>query len=303
MFRSIFQPVAAVCALAALLSLNACQKDNELTATPDTPTNSIAGQRNQLIYGVSVASGLQPSRLVEITQATGIVNNAILMNADLGGGNTAPLNDVRGICYVGNGKYVISTGANPIDFLANALLSLDVTTGLAYYLSSSTVGMVTDIDYDPISGNIYGLSGNNLVTITGGAFNTYAIAPITGLPAGYTAKGLTMIGDLNNGTQINIALTQNGNTGTTFVYKVSVTGVSGFIAQLLPDNQLRGGNCGLSYQLTPGSEMYINRNITSGVPGAGLNRLGGWPNQGVVNTGVYGAAGWNLDDMSSDVGQ
>ncbi len=299
-----FQPIAAAGALVALLSLNACQKDHDLTTVTDAPANTTATQRNQVFYGVSVATPGQPSQLVEIDQNSGIVTNSMPINMDLGGGNTVPLNDVRGICYLGNGKYAITTSPSPIDFMTNALLTLDVNTGLAYFLSSSN-GPISDIDYDPVSGNIYGLSGNNLVTISGGAFNNYASIGINGLPAGYTAKGLTMIGNAAQGaTQINIALTRNGNLGTTFVYKVDPnTGTTGFIAQLLPDASLRGGNCGLSYQLTPGSEMYINRNTFTFVPGPGLNRLGGWPNQGVIGTGVYGAAGWNLDDMSSDVGQ
>jgi len=302
MTRSFFFPIALFGLLAALFTLNACQKDVDL-ADQTTPVTH-ATQRYQVFYGVTVASPGKPSQLVEINQASGLVTNVLPIQLDQGGGNFLPVNDVRGICYMGNGKYIISTGPDPIDFLSNALMDLDVTTGTAYFLSSSTVGTVSDIDFDPLSGNIYGLRGNNIVTISGGGYTNYAMVAMAGLPAGYTAKGLTMIGDINiPSTQVNIALTQNGNFGTTFVYKVNpASGVTGFIAQLLPNAQLSGGNCSLSFQLQPGSEMYINRNTSNVFPGLGLNRLGGWPNQGVVATGVYGANGFNFEDLSSDVG-
>ncbi|MCC7505776.1 MAG: hypothetical protein IT259_10760 [Saprospiraceae bacterium] len=303
MTRKFLFPLAALVLLAALLALNACQKDVELTSVAK-PTDGVADQRNQLFYGVTEFSPGKPSQLVEIDQNSGQVTNVLPMQADLGGGNFFPLDDVRGICYMGGGKYMIMTGFNPIDFLNEALLDLDVASGNAYYISTSTVGPISDIDYDPVTDNIYGLQGTRIVTINGPGFTNYnAPVQIQNLPFGYTPKGLTMIGDVNLGTQVNIALTRNAFAGTTFVYKVNpATGQSGFIAQLLPDVELQGGNCALSYQLQPASEMYINRNTATVFPGLGLNRLGGWPNQGVIGTGNYGGDGFNYEDLSSDVG-
>ncbi|MFN8302344.1 MAG: hypothetical protein U0U46_07615 [Saprospiraceae bacterium] len=300
MQRFFFQRLLPVALLAALFSLNACQKDVDITSelTPD----GTATQRNQVFYGVSQFNGaLVPSRVFEINQGSGLITAAFGPTVN---GTGAVITDIRGICYLGSGiKYAIMTGPNNgAGVPNNALMTLNVSTQEAFFVSSSTVGTVSDIDYDPLTGNIYGLRGNDLVIIDGASgLQTYSTVAIQGLPAGHTARGLTMIGDVNLGTQINVASTVGGVAGSTQVRKVDPnTGVSGFIATLLPGNQLNGGNCGLGYQLTPNSQLFVNR--TNGGAGFGLNNAA-WPGQGNVLTTVWGAAGVNFDDLSSDVGQ
>ncbi|MBL7804161.1 MAG: hypothetical protein JNL02_10535 [Saprospiraceae bacterium] len=303
MYRSFFQRFFSVALLAALFSLNACQKDVDLTPTEANP-EGVAGERNQIFYGVSQFGGaLVPSRVFEIDQNTGAINIAFSPTVN---GTGAAITDIRGICYLGSGiKYAIMTGPNNGPGVPNnSLMTLNVNTQEAFFVSTSTlVGVVSDIDYDPLTGNIYGLRGNDLVIIDGpSGLQNYNAVAIQGLPAGHTVRGLTMIGDVNVGTQINIASTSAGFGATTQMRKVDPnTGVTGFIATLLPGNQLNGGNCGLSYQLTPNSDLFINRNGT-GIAGFGLNNTA-WPNQGNVGTAVWGAAGVNFDDLSSDVGQ
>ncbi len=306
MQRSFFQRLLAVAVFAALFSLNACQKDAELTPSTVTP-EGIATQRNQQFYGVTVYGGAgNPSRVLQIDQNTGFVIGQVNVVYTLPNNTQLPVTDIRGICYLGNGiKYAITTGPNnPFGVPNNALMTLNVTTGDAYFVSTSTQGTISDIDYDPVSGNIYGLANNTntLVVIGAGAFNVYTPVAINGLPGGYTCRGLTMIGDLTLGiTQINVAMT-NGTGGNALVYKVDPnTGTSGYIADLLPAAELANGHCGIGFQLKPASQLFINRNNFN-FNGSGLNSLG-WPNQGPVGTAVWGAAGFNFEDLSSDVNQ
>lgn len=303
MYRSFFQRFFSVALLAALFSLNACQKDVDLTSTTTT-TEGIAGERNQLFYGVTIYGGpATPSRVVEIDQNTGFPtgNNFVPFITVLG--NQLPIEDITGICYLGGGiKYAIMTGQNTTNVPANSLMTLNIATGEAFFVSTSTVGPVSDIDYDPISGNVYGLQGNSLVTISGGGLNNYAVTPLQGLTAGHSARGLTMIGDVNQGaTQINISTTSTGFFASTEARKVDPnTGITGLIGTLLPGNELNGGNCSLSYQLQPNSQLYISRNGT-GIAGSGLNNTF-WPSQGAIPTANWGANGFNFGDLSSDVG-
>lgn len=310
MQRSFFQRLFAVAIFAALFSLNACQKDTDLTQSTGVTPEGTASQRNPVFYGVTVyGSPAKPSVVVEIDEASGFVLSTWTPFYTLPSGGTVNITDMKGICYLSNGiKYAITTGTNNAPGVpVNALMTLNVATHEAFFVSSSTVGTVSDIDYDPISGNIYGLANNTntLVTIGAGAFNVYTATAILGLPAFHTARGLTMIGDFNQGiTQINIGLTQNGAAGTAQIYKVDpATGVSGFIAALLPAVELQGANCGLGYQLKATSQMYINRNTFTLVPGLGLNGLT-WPPAGSpAATANYGGTGFNFEDLSSDVNQ
>lgn len=302
MQRSLFHSLRAAGLLAALISLNACQKEANLAPELPLPVSEDASARYQTFYGVTVFNGaLTPSQLVQIDQGTG--NAFVLPQITYNGLNVT---DVRGICYLGGTfKYAIMTGTgNPFGVPANSLFTLNIATSQAFYVSTSNVGTVSDIDYDPLTQTIYGLNGNNLVLITGGGFNIYNAVPITGLAPGYTARGLTMFGNIATGTQVHIACTQNGAVGTTLVYKVAPTGVTGFIGDLQPANELQGANCALSYQLTPTSELYVNRNaFNPGTLVPGLNQVtGGWPQQGTMPTNIWGAAGFNFEDLSSDIG-
>lgn len=306
MQRSFFQRLFAVALFAALFSLNSCQKDVELTPSTVTPEGT-ATQRNPTFFGVTVyGSPFKPSIVVELDEASGFVLNTWAPFFTLPGGGTVNITDIKGICYLSGGiKYAITTGPNNAPGVPNdALLTLNVATHEAFFLSFSTVGTVSDIDYDPLTGAIYGLANNsnNLVAITGGGFNAYTVTPITGLPFGATARGLTMIGDINiPSTQINIGLTQNGAVGTAQVYKVNPAGVSGFIANLLPAVELQGANCGMGYQLKATSQLYINRNTFTVVPGVGLNNVT-WPPAGSpAATAVWGGVGFNFEDLSSDI--
>lgn len=303
MQRYLFRSLCAAGTLAALFCLHACQKEAEPT-TPAT-ANGTATPRYAVFYGVTVATATQPSVLNEIDQNTGLVTNSLPIALDQGGGSTLPIDDVRGICYLGQGKYAITTAPNPIDVLTEALMFIDVTTGLTTYVSTSTVGTVSDIDYDPVADVIYGLQGNNLVIIAGPNYDTYTSTPLTGFNAGYTARGLTMVGDVTaQDIHLEVAATQNGPNGTAEVYKVDVPFfVVDWFATLDPANDFWGGNCGLSYQLTPASELYVNRSALPTVTTVpGLNRCGGWPQNGTVNTGAYDTNGFDYEDLTSDIG-
>lgn len=303
MQRSLFHSLRAAGLLAALFFMNACQKEANLAPEAPLPVTEDASARYNAFYGITVFNGaLQPSQLVQIDQGTG--NAFVLPQIFYNGINVT---DVRGICYLGSQfKYAITTGTgNPFGVPANSLFTLNIATSEAFYVSTSNVGTVSDIDYDPITQAIYGLNGNNLIAITGGGFNVYTSTPMVGLAPGYVARGLTMFGDINGaGTQIHIACTQNGAVGTTLVYKVAPAGVTGFIGDLQPANELQGANCALSYQLTPNSDLYVNRNaFNPGILVPGLNQVtGGWPQQGTMPTNIWGAAGFNFEDLSSDIG-
>jgi hypothetical protein len=294
--------------LLGLMFFAACKKEAFDPTTEAVPSNNVVTSRglNGLIAGITVYAPGNPSQLVVMDDAAGGVQYAIPV-VDV---NNQPLDDIKGICLAGNNRYYISTGINNILSTSNnTLFALDITTGVATPISGSTVGTVSDIDYNPADGNLYGLADNNnrLIRISNSAgpftftFDTYAVVGnITGIAFNHTAKGLTVIRDAS-GVSLKVAATTPAYNfgGNCTLYDVPFTaGAATFVANLLPNVELQGGHCAIGYDADI-SRFQVNRQagpIAVVVPGLNITS---WPLPTPANTFFWGGVGFNFEDITS----
>lgn len=289
---------------ASALYLSSCQKETLQTVQPDTQQN-IAGDRAPVIFGVSVFRPNNPSQLFSLDAATGNVLNAVGVFYVDANGNQIAINDLKGVCVV-NEQVFVTSGYNALDVISNGLFKVNPQTGQAGLISNSpaSVGTVSDIDIDPTTNAIYGLSNNSnrLVRINGANWNAYAtVGNITGL-GGISATGLSLTRDAF-GNRIVVAAT-NVTAGGVNVYSVPNTaGAAAFLTSVIPAGDLAGGHCGIGFDVdlavngTGG--MLLNRNSNNGL---GLN-LFDWnaPFNVNTNSAFWGGAGVNFEDLSSDI--
>jgi hypothetical protein len=74
-------------------------------------------------------------------------------------------------------------------------------------------------------------------------------------------------------------------------------GAATFLTELAPGGVFAGGHCGIGFDLDL-NHLAINRN------NGGLNEINPWPGPlftPVTNTNFWGAAGLNLEDLSSSI--
>jgi len=301
-------PISSLCAaiLVAAAMFSSCQK--EATLIPEAPvaqpSGSVSGRAGAMMFGVTTLKSGAPCQLVTMDPATETVLAAVNVTYN---GNL--MNDLKGVCCVNDQVYV-TTGPNPVDALNNLLLRVNPQTGQAGLISQSTVGTVSDIDYNPISGEIKGLlnNSNRLVTINGAGFVNYAVANFTlPLSAGHRASGLTWVrGSLQDPNALGLKVAAANptvlNGGPVQYYEVPAAGgVATFEAVINPIAELGGANCGLGYISSLGNigRVFINKNRSSDV-NTGLNRfehLVPLNNPtGSVDTGIDG---FDFEDLSS----
>ncbi len=295
--------LASLTLLVSLFAFNACQKDG-ITIDQNAPSTEAlhAGDRAPIMYGVTVWAPGKPSRLIEISTATGNVMNGLgtVVFMNTGGGNVN-LDDLKGVCWVNGELFVTTGGSNPAGF-NNMLVSVDPVTGQATFLSFSTVGTVSDIDFDEKTGTIFGLRSNTntLISITNnGAWANYAnLGAINNLGNGFVAKGLSMVRDNNGNDRIMVAATANSQLTTARIYSVPpVAGFATFLADINPAAELTRGHCGIGFDFSLNT-MFINR--TFSVPVAGLNSFA-WaaPLPNPTNSAIWGGIGFAYEDLTT----
>lgn len=305
--------------LAGLFAFNACQKDG-LTPkeSPETtPIVSAVRSPEHITYGVTLYDGVTPSQIVAIDEATGAVLATFPAFVDpyfgTSGSSPVQLVDLKGICRTSWGQFFITTGPGCFpNIYDNTLYKVNVDLngtnlplGLcSYFASTSPFGApVSDLEFDPNTQHFFGLlnNTNQLVEIVDNGTN-YGIYlgpyPITGIPAGSTLKGLTLVRD-NTGQYLVGAANRTGSTGTaTSLYRIPFAGgAANFITSLLPQNDISGGHCGIGFDLDL-NHLIVNRRTF-----LGLNEINPWaPPLGLAtNTTFWGATGFNFEDLSSSV--
>lgn len=295
--------------LVVAIAFTACQKEDQLI--PQAPIEQLGGNVGSRapgdpIYGVTTFKAGIPCLLVTMDPAAETVlgNTTVTVNGNV-------INDLKGVCRVGNRVYV-TTGPNPVDALSNMLLDVNPQTGVATVVSYSTVGTVSDIDYNPLTGVITGLrnNSNRLVNINGAGFANYAQVNFAlPLSSGYTARGLTWVrSSLIDPNLVSLKVAAAiGNTtvgGPIKYFEVPVTGGNAtFEAVINPNNQLAGGNCGLGYVSWLGNigRVFINKNGFTDA-NTGLNRFEhAIPLNNPTNSASSNISGFNFEDLSTDL--
>jgi hypothetical protein len=292
--------LASLSLLAALIGFSSCEKDS--LQTPGQAPVLTTTDRAPLMYGVTIYSPGKPSKLIEINVANGAVLNApgVQLSVDFGGGAIL-IDDLKGVCLINGGVYATTGPNNTVDALNDALIRVaDVVTGASTVVSYSTVGTVSDIDYDELTGTIYGLrnNSNNLISITGGGFNVYtAVGAITNLGGGFVSKGLSFVRD-GGGDRLVVAANANSGLQSARICSVPLTaGAATFLANVTPASQTGSGNCGIGFQFGINS-MVINRSNTVTV--AGLNSFA-WANPlpNPSASALWGGVGYHYEDLTS----
>ena len=129
------------------------------------PTNPSApsSDRAAETYGVSVFTAPNPS-LLHTMDVNGNVINSVQVYFFNSAGTQIFVKDLKGVC-VANGATFVTTGFDPIDAYCYMFMRVDPHTGFAtvHGYSSSAIGAVSDIDYDPITDMFYGLQNNRFV--------------------------------------------------------------------------------------------------------------------------------------------
>lgn len=247
---------------------------------------------NGEIVGVSLFDGVNPSQIVTMDDATGNVQ----FNVPAAYNGTYPLDNLKGICYYATNSYFLTADLPSSAPVVNSFFRVNNTNGVANFVTAipGTVGVISDIEYDEIDNIMYGLqdNSNNLVVVTGflGAPN-YTVLAINGLPNGYTAQGLALVGQ-------HVYIAASSAAGDTKLYAVdTATGAAGFISDMTPTADLAGGHCGLGYD-ADFKHLLINRfNNPSGTPVAGVNDAS-WPFTGNPTvTAFWGGSDWDFEDL------
>lgn len=288
--------------LLVITAFQACQKD-PLPAS-NTPENTplLATNRDGYLYGVTPGTPNAPSILMTLSTA-GSGGAIYGIHVEIAGHTPAQpviIHNLTGICTV-DGEVFVSTGPNVVNSYSNLLLKVDPFTGEGVVLSQSNIGAVSDIEYDPKTGTIYGLLNNQNVLVSISKENdnwgTYKkIGPITNLEAGYVARGLSMVQDAT-GDKLVVAATRTVG-GNAQLYAVPFTaGSATFLANVSPASQLATGHCALGFDGQHGL-MLINRRPSA--LGLGLNAikwLAPLPTPSISS--IWGTEGYGYVDLSS----
>ncbi len=277
----------------------ACQKESVQLASSGIKDIAV-GDRATPIYGVTVFSAGNPSQLV-LMDASGAVQSTLSLFIDNGLGQPIAIDDLKGVCWV-NGRLFVTTGFHAVDAYSFMLAEVKTSTGELSKLSNSTIGAISDIDYDQPSSAIYGLANNanRLVSIldNGNAWNIYnTIGNITNLGGSYIAKGLTLL-KTANGSRLAVAAT-TANFGNAQLYQVPFTaGAATLLSVINPANDLATGHCGLGYDAGINSVL-INRRASAGF---GLNSFA-WnpPLPNPTNSAFWGGTGSNFEDLTTSL--
>ena len=128
-------PLLAIGVFAAIILLNACQKDAGLDTVKGIKDDVTASNRAQICYGVNVYDGVNPCSIIQLDNATGNVTNVAAQATYVDNNNiTYNLDNLKGICLTGWGQYFMTTGnpinptVNPTLIYNNALFKVDPTT-------------------------------------------------------------------------------------------------------------------------------------------------------------------------------
>ncbi|MBC7776389.1 MAG: hypothetical protein H7246_13220 [Phycisphaerae bacterium] len=292
---------------AVLLSLNACQKETlreKASEYASVTERSPSGN----IYGVTVYNGVNPCNLVTIDQGTGAVTNTVVPYVLDSYGNHMDIENLKGVCINNQGRVFITSG-NPFNALLgpgliafnNALFQVNPVTGLSTYVSTSLIGTVSDLEFDPQTGDFYGLQGNSnaIIQIAGGTVYNGPFA-INGIAKGYTLKGLSLVRDGGVIYLVGCATSANPAEPAKLYTIPAGGGTAVFMTDLDTVGDLGAGHCGIGFDLNL-NNMLVNRNITNAVSN-GLNRFNWTPPFGpVTTTSFWGAAPHNFEDLSSSV--
>jgi len=297
---------------AAIILLNACQKDNGLETVNGIKDDVTASNRAQVCYGVNVYDGVNPCSIIQLDNATGNVTNVAAQATYVDNNNiTYNLDNLKGICLTGWGQYFMTTGnpinptVNPTLIYNNALFKVNPINGQASYASTCPFGTVSDLEQDPNTLVFYGLlnNTNSIVEIVdnNNNYGTYnGPFAITGIAAGYTLKGLSLVNTNGAFSMVGCA-TRAGAGITAKLYRIPLNGgPAAFITDLDPVAELAGGHCGIGFDIDI-NQLLINRGPFSQlIPG--LNRMPWNPPFGPVTmTGAWGGLGWDYEDLTSDV--
>lgn len=292
---------------ALVLSLNACQKETvreKATEYASVSERSPSGN----IYGVNVYNGVNPCELVTIDQGTAAVTNNVTPYVLDSYGNHMDIENLKGVCINDQGRVFITSG-NPFNAilgpgliaLNNALFQVNPVTGLSTYVSTSNIGTVSDLEFNPQTGDFYGLSNNTnaIIQITAGGTVYNGPFAITGLPKGYTLKGLSLVRD-GNTYLVGCATSPNAGDPARLYIIPPTGGAAVLMTDLDTAADLGGGHCAIGFDLDL-NNMLVNRNITNAVSNS-LNRfLWAPPFGAITTTGFWGGVPYNYEDLSSSV--
>lgn len=312
MNRFHFSTLLFIGMLATSLAFLACQKDPVKVLQNVAPGTNVAADRapNQIIYGVTLYDGTTPCEIVAIDEGSGnvIPPNVTAFYVDPNG-ITIPLDNLKGICLTDFGQYFLTTGtpANPTlgttSIYNNALFKVDPVTGQCSYASTSPLGTVSDLEYDPISKNFYGLRANSnaIVEISdpGSNYSVYNAWAVTGIDPGYVLKGLSLVYDGIEYYFLGCATNNNANDDAK-LYKIEITtGIASWWADLDPASELGAGHCAIGFDIDL-QRVLVNRSDVA-APFLGLNIFGWPPTTPVTNSFFYGAQDYNFEDLTSSV--
>lgn len=317
---SYFFSFAAIFA-AFFFSLQSCQKEAANAAIDSVKPNMTGEDRSPtgIVYGVTLYDGVNPCRIVGMDQNTGLVVSTVTAFYTDPNGVNIPLENLKGICLTDLGQpfgvkaHFLTTGnpANPSlpagSPYNDGLFKVDPTTGQCSFASTSTLSTVSDLEYEPNLGVFYGLrsNNNNLVTIAdiNNNWSTYSGVPINGIAAGYRLKGLSLVRDIDaNGLYLVGCATSGNALDPAQLYRIQpgvFAATATFMTNLNPVTSFSTGHCAIGFDRDI-NQLSINRSNVLG--GFGLNRLP-WsvPLPNPANTGFWGAAGINFEDLTSSV--
>ncbi len=300
-----------------LFAFNACQKD-EINASQKTLALNLGNVTDRspehFTYGVTVFDGINPCEIVEIEEGTGNVTNHFQAYVDNGGGPIF-LPDLKGIARTSWGQFFITTGSNNPAPYADALLKVSVVPlpgggnpgQCSYFGSNSPFGSISDLEFDPISQNFFGLldNSNQLVEINGVNWVNY-VAPvaITGIAPGTNLKGFSIVRDGVFGLYFVGCANRAGAAGVpTTLYTIPQNGgLAAFMTELDPPAELAAGHCGIGFDINL-NHLVVNRRTNILGLADGLNALNPWapPFGAVTPTAPWGTQGFDFEDLSSSV--
>lgn len=313
MKRFSFFSLLVLVVLAVAFALHSCQKEIP-NSSIDREIGSVGDRANDgNIYGVTLFDGSTPCQVVTMDQFTGTVTNAV--NAFvIDNGTSIPLDNLKGICRDNGDAIYLTTGTpvnqgfpSTLDY-NDALFRVDPATGECFYISTSKVGTVSDLEFNPISTNFIGLLNNSNATIEislnigTGLYDIYsAPAPVSNIAPGFTLKGLSLTRDMYGMHLMGCATSPNTSDPAKQYSFPAFLPAALYETDLLPASELGAGHCGIGFDLDLNS-MLINRSNQVPTPTLGLNIFGwGPPFAPTTQTFLWGGFGYNFEDLSSSV--
>jgi len=291
---------------ASLFSLQSCQKEAVNVVNPVKP--GMTGEDRSpsgIIYGVTLYDGVNPCEIIGIDQNTGaIVSHVTAFYVDFGN-VTHQLDNLTGICFTNlSDAHFLTTGSTGNSSYNESLFKVNPITGECSFASTSTVNTVSDLEYEPNTNTFYGLQANTnrLVTITdnNNNYSNYAVGNISGIAAGYSLKGLSLV-IINKQNRLVGCATSANAADPAQLYLIqpgALNATATIMTNLAPVADLSAGHCAIGWDRDI-NQMSINR---SGFGGFGLNGLP-WVNPlpNNANTFFWGAANNNFEDLTSSV--